>query len=200
MSLPLPIYVLGYERISLGDHEGMPIEAGPYYQQVAAEIMTEKQQYILNYASGNATDVIKYVTTTLTPFFTGLLEMMKVRSNIEPRIVYSGKLVSIHLITFGKINAAWSNYSKTEITSDGKFAANYLKDGAWDRFLQIYLLAMNEYNTELIKFKQQAPGTPMKCSICSSKASFKCGSCYKALYCGAMCQRRDWEKHQEKCK
>ena len=41
-----------------------------------------------------------------------------------------------------------------------------------------------------------------KCQRCSTTEGKlkKCTGCYGVLYCGASCQREDWENHKEECK
>jgi len=39
-----------------------------------------------------------------------------------------------------------------------------------------------------------------KCALCKKSGSKRCTGCYFVMYCGAECQRNDWEAHKESCK
>lgn len=39
----------------------------------------------------------------------------------------------------------------------------------------------------------------ISCHACGKEAKSKCSKCKKAHYCGPDCQKKDWEKHRDRC-
>lgn len=40
---------------------------------------------------------------------------------------------------------------------------------------------------------------PKRCANCDREALLECTGCHRVSYCGAFCQRKDWNAHQESC-
>jgi hypothetical protein len=38
-----------------------------------------------------------------------------------------------------------------------------------------------------------------RCDVCQGPSSVRCGSCWTRLYCGAACQKADWQAHKPTC-
>ena len=112
----------------------------------------------------------EFRVNVVTPFIEGLIQIMSNRGDDQ----YGEEL-----------HGLWRRY---------RVRSTFHGFDTFKKFLYDYEALIYQYREELGRVQG------IQCNICSARANFKCGSCSSALYCGAKCQGKDWDKHQRNCK